>query len=441
MKLFEHQIEGLEKAKELDHVAFYWDMGLGKTFAGSEKMMQLGAKVNLVVCQKSKIDDWCEHFGLYKDEYQNINLIYDLTNSNGFKGFMCLAADHDYAFRIIGIINYDLVWRRPELMQLKDFTLLLDESSLIQNETAKRSRFILKMQPKNVILLSGTPTGGKYEKLWSQMHLLGWNISKALYWKQFVNVEYLDTFEGKSIPIVTGYKNVDRLKRKMAKYGCQFLKTDEVFDLPQQNFQKVRVAASQEYRKFRKDKIITFDDPYDRENGYTLVGDTTLTKMLYERQLCGQYSQEKLKAFSDLVESTDDRLIVFYNFTAELDRMQQVLLNIDFNGYSKRFSVVNGSEKHLKNYEDKSDSITFIQYQAGAMGLNLQKACRMVFFTLPLSSELYEQAKKRIHRIGQDRPCFYYQLICKGTVEERILATLEMRKDYTEKLFEKDDAI
>lgn len=251
-----------------------------------------------------------------------------------------------------------------------------------------------------------------------------------------MTVDYLDTVEGRSIPIVTGYKNVDRLKRKMAKYGCQFLKTDEVFDLPSQNFQKVRCAASKEYRKFRKDRIVTFEDPYDVENGYTLVGDTTLTRMLYERQLCGQYSEAKLKAFADLVESTEDRLIVFYNFTEELNRMIKACDNI-----GKPYSIVNGSMKDLTAYDKHRDSITFIQYQAGAMGLNLQKACRMIFFTLPLSSELYEQSKKRIHRIGQDKPCFYYQLIVTGSIEEDILATLEMRKDYTEKLFEKDDAV
>lgn len=65
---------------------------------------------------------------------------------------------------IIGIINYELAFRRPELSKLSDFTLMLDESSLIQNETAKRSKFILKkLNPSNVILLSGTPTSGKYE--------------------------------------------------------------------------------------------------------------------------------------------------------------------------------------------------------------------------------------------------------------------------------------
>lgn len=418
MKLYEHQKQGLKAAQDLNHVAFYWDMGLGKTYAGSEKMVQLGANINLVVCQKSKIDDWYEHF---KENYDHH--MFNLTKKNDIERFWQLI---DFGcFNVVGIINYDLLWRRPELAKLEDFTLLLDESSLIQNEGSKRAKFILKMHPKNVILLSGTPTGGKYEKLWSQMHLLGWNISKDLYWKQFVKVRYLDTV-GRSVPLVTGYKNVDRLKRKMAEHGCQFLKTDEVFDLPDQNFQKVKVPASKEYKTFRKDSIITLENE-------TLVGDTTLKRMLYERQLCGTYSQEKLKAFTDLLESTDDRLIVFYNFNDELEAMRSVVRKL-----RKPYSIVNGSQKTLRSYEECDDSVTFVQYQAGAMGLNLQKSCKMVFFTLPLSSELFEQAKKRIHRIGQEKPCFYYILMCKGSIEEKILATLEMRKDYTEALFEKE---
>ena len=258
------------------------------------------------------------------------------------------------------------------------------------------------------------------------MHLLGWNISKKMYWNQFINVEYLDTLE-RSIPIVTGYKNVDRLKRKMNEYGCQFLKSDEVFDLPEQVFQKIRIPTTKYYRKFRKDKIVVIGDK-------ELVGDTSLKRMLYERMLCGMYNAAKLKAFKDLVESTDDRLIVFYNFNEELRQLETVCIEA-----RKTHSVVNGSVKDLGAYERNNDSVTFIQYQAGAMGLNLQKANKIIYFTLPLSSELYEQSKKRIHRIGQENRCFYYQLICKGSIEEKILKTLEMRKDYTEKLFEKDD--
>lgn len=391
--------------------------------------MELDARVNLVICQKSKIQDWLDHFELYRDTWHNFNLIYDLTDRNQLEAFLSVTQDHGYTQRIIGIINYDLVWRRKELLSLQRFTLMLDESSLIQNENSKRSRFILRMQPQNVILLSGTPTGGKYELLWSQLHLLGWKISKELYWNQYVDTHYEDA-NGFPLRVIDGYKNVDRLKRKMRQYGCHFLKTEEVMDLPDQVNERVYVMPSKEYLQFRRSRVITVDD---RE----LIGDTTLTKLLYERQLCGIYNWEKLKAFKDLVESTNDRLIVFYNFTAELQMMQEILMSEEF-GYHLRFSVVNGSDKHLQNYEERSDSITFIQYQAGAMGLNLQKACRIIYFTPPLSSELYEQSKKRIHRIGQQSTCFYYHLIVKGSVEERIYENLRMRKDYTEALFEAD---
>ena len=54
-------------------------------------------------------------------------------------------------------------------------------------------------------------------------------------------------------------------------------------------------------------------------------------------------------------------------------------------------------------------------------------------------SELFEQSKKRIHRIGQNRPCFYYLLICKNSVEERMLETLEQRRDFTDELFKESE--
>lgn len=396
-------------------------------------MIQIGAMVNLVVCQKSKVNDWVEHF---REHYQQWT-VFDATSQKKEDkrayeyGFWMNYRNGNKVVPSIIVINYDLLWRRPELKKLKDFTLMFDESSLIQNENSKRSRFILGLKPKNVILLSGTPCGGKYELLWSQMHLLGWKISKQMYWDQYVRSHYED-MNGFPLRVIDGYKNVDRLKRKMREHGCLFLKTEEVMDLPDQVFQRVYVSVTTAYKKFMRDRIITVGDK-------ELVGDTTLTKLLYARMLCGTYNAEKLSAFQDLIESTDDRVIVFYNFTAELDAMQSVL--IDMYGEpetARRCSIVSGERKALKSYETYSDSITFVQYQAGAMGLNLQKACRIIYFTPPLSSELYQQSQKRIHRIGQKSTCFYYNLICRGSVEERIYEVLRQRKDYTEALFEFD---
>ena len=400
------------------------EMGLGKTYTGSEKMMQLGASMNLVVCQKSKIDDWCSHFECnYRD-----CATYDLTNKNEMKlFFQYIQYRHEFSPLIVGVINYELLWRRPELAELKDFTLMLDESSLIQNEKSKRSKFILnKLKPANIILLSGTPTGGKYEKLYSQLKLLGMKLSKTAFYNTYIEYHYENTV-GFPLLVIDGYKNVDRLKRKMREYGCHFLKTDEVMDLPEQLFSEVRVKPSPQYRKFKKDRVVDVGDT-------TLVGDNTLTKMLYERQLCGVYSGNKLEALEDMLASTEDRVIVFYNFNDELSMLSLLAKTLD-----RPVSVVNGKTKDLTNYEKCSNSITFIQYQAGAMGLNLQLSNKIVYFSPPLSSELYEQSKKRTNRIGQTRTCYYYNLIVTSSIEEKIYKTLAMRRDYTNKLFEEDE--
>lgn len=424
MELFKHQQDALEQTKDLNRVAYYLDMGLGKTFVGAEKAMSLNKDI-LIVCQKSKIADWKEHFFKYYIDKMKCDesgaWCYDLTSNTGMDMFL----HSRYKIRI-GVINYELAWRRKtDLLNLKEFTLMLDESSLIQNQSAKQSKFILQLHPDNVILLSGTPTAGKYENLWSQIHLLGWNISEAVYNRQYVNWTKIDMggFVHKIVDKENPYKNVDRLKSKLREHGAVFMKTEECFDLPEQNFIKQFVPSSKEYWKFMKDCIITIDDK-------ELVGDTTLTKRLYARQLCGQYSEFKLQAFKELVESTQDRLIVFYNFTAEYLAMVKIADEL-----GRPQSIVNGQQKQLLNYEQCDNSITFIQYQAGAMGLNLQKANKIIYFTLTDKSELFEQSKKRIHRIGQESPCFYYILMCRGSVEEDILHSLEMRKDYTDELF------
>ncbi len=422
VQLYPHQTKALEETKQFNRVGYFLDMGLGKTFVGSEKVMELETDFNVVVCQHSKIDDWVQHFKEYYPDYW----VLDLTNKKEFKQFFECYEDASRYEKIIGVINYELIFRRADFLKLDFFTLMLDESSMITNPTAKRTKFIHKMNPDNVILLSGTPTGGKYEKLWSQLRLLGWGISKDLFFKQYVVQEWIEDGSGFKIPHIVGYKNVDRLKMKLKQHGCIFMKTEEVFDLPEKVTVPVMVTNTKEFRYFMRNSIVTLPD------GTELIGDTSLNKRLYARQLCGQYSTAKLAAFQSLVESTDDRLIVFYNFNEELFRMKAVVESLE-----KPISIVNGSVKDLDAYENQSDSVTFVQYQAGAKGLNLQKANKIIYFTLPQGSEDFEQSMKRIHRIGQKNNCFYYLLMVKNSVEEDILETLKMRKDYDDELFKK----
>ena len=414
MKLFDYQEKALALTSDKDNSAFYYDMGLGKTFIGSERMRLYGERVNIVVCQKSKIKDWCEHFKEHYTDYA----VFDLTNKKDMQAFMVYPI-----YKCIGIINYELAYRRAELRQLKDFTMMLDESSMIKNETAKRTKFILSLNPSHTILLSGTPTDGKYEFLYSQLRLLGWKITKTAYYNRYIKTE-LRSYGGPMFRVVTGYKNVSELKAKLKEYGAVFAKAEEVIKLPEKKFIKEYSTVSSDYKKFMKDRVIKIDDK-------ELTGDSTLSKRLYARMLCSAYSKDKISRLIDLVNSTSDRVIIFYNFNTELEALRKVL-------FDRPISIVNGQIKDLKAYENNDNSVTLIQYQAGAMGLNLQKANRIIYFSLPERSELFEQSKARICRIGQEKQCYYHIMMCHKSVEEKIYECLLMRKDYTDELFRKE---
>ena len=356
--LLPHQVNALTRVEGHDRVAFYHDMGLGKTFVGAEKAIMFNDKQILVVCQKSKVRDWIEHF----ERFYN-RKVYDFTKK-------C-----DILFNGVAVINYDLLTRREDLLKLRNFTLMLDESSMIQNEIAKRTKVVLKMKPSHIILLSGTPVGGKYEHLYSQLKLLGVQMNKAQYWEKFIRY-HLANFGGYDVKMVDGYKNTDELIGILKDHGADFIKTEEVINLPEQRFIPVVHSVTKEYKQLLKTGVTEW-------NGDELIADNPLKRLLYLRGICAT-SSERMKALSDLLESTSKRVVVFYNFNAELFAMKKIV-------GERRVSVVNGAMKDTVNFMNHEYSVLFVQYQSGAMGLNLQIADIIIYNSLPLSSELYEQ--------------------------------------------------
>lgn len=411
INLFPHQVQALENTSEFNRVGYFLDMGLGKTFVGSEKATSFNIPI-ILVCPKSMIETWENHF---KTFYTDWTILKSKDTEKLARATKT---------KTILIINYDLIWRREIFRSLNNFTLVLDESSYLKNPTSKRTKFISKMNPDNVVLLSGTPCGGKYEELWTQCRLLGWDISMGEFYRQFITTRKMDV-GGFKIDMIVGYKNIDRLKRRLRQYGCVFMKTEEVFTLPDQLDHIVTVPQSKELKTFVKDEYVKFDN-------VEMMGDTILNKILYQRQLCSIYSKSKLDKLTDLLQSTNDRLIIFYNFQGEFDVISKLCKKL-----KKPLSWVNGSGKDLKNYGTKDDSVTLIQYQAGSMGLNLQKSNKIIYYSLTQSSEMYEQSRKRTNRIGQSRTCHYYHLLIDGSIELKILESLKKRKDFTAKLFEK----
>lgn len=415
-KLYKHQEKVLQQTEDHNKVAYYLDMGLGKSFVGSFKSVSFNDPI-LIVCPKSLVPQWLQQF---EDNHQEWTR-YDLTKKKQLEQF--ISDDNN---RRVGVINYESCWRRPELQKVKGVTLMLDESQAIANNTSKQTKGIMKLDHKNVILLSGTPaSNARYDKLYTQLKLLGLQMNKRSYEDRYCNFFEMENagIKFRVLSKKNPYKNVDELKSKMSDLGCVFMKTEEVLDLPDQRFINVWVNKSKHYKIFEKDGYVDCGEVEYISNG-------PAQDMLYLRQLCN--SSEKLDMLRTLIESTNDRIVVFYNFDIELKLLQQLCKKL-----KRPMSFINGHEKNLNCYNNNDDSITLVQYQSGSAGVNLQKANKMIYYSPPVKSDFYEQSKKRIHRIGQENKCTYWKLITRDSIELKIYNVLNQKKDYTDALFRK----
>ena len=390
---------------------------MGKTLLAQTHICRMAYKYEnvLVVCQKSKILDWCKHWKENTD-YHVLNF-YDLKPKE--------LKDIDVMGHTVIVVSYDSVWRRPIFREFaKTAHLVLDESSLIQNEGTKRTDFVMKLEPLTITLLSGTPCVGRYENMWTQCQLLGWDITRTQYWNRYVEW-HMEKFYSipRPIRVVDGYKNVEELKKNLRDYGAVFMTTEEAIELPDKIEETTYVPTSDAYKDFRKRWLIEID-------GEELVGDTPLNKMLGLRKLASYYSGEKKEALKDILEVNLERVVVFYNFKRELEEIRKIV-------GKRHFCEINGDHHDQSMFDRYDDCVIACQFQASAMGINLQASHILVYFSPTLSADLFMQSQARIHRIGQTHKCNYIYLVCENSIEAEIYETLRRREDYVLKLFEK----
>lgn len=117
--------------------------------------------------------------------------------------------------------------------------------------------------------------------------------------------EWAENGDGFKREVITGYKHTEHLKKKLASYGCIFMKTSEVLELPEQTEQKIFFKSTQAYKYFTKNSYLLFDtlnyckfDDSDSENEnpcIELVGDNSLTKCYMPGSYAGSGTRKNWK--------------------------------------------------------------------------------------------------------------------------------------------------
>jgi SNF2 family DNA or RNA helicase len=106
-----------------------------------------------------------------------------------------------------------------------------------------------------------------------------------------------------------------------------------------------------------------------------------------------------------------------------------------------QYSVISGEIKdrddQVRRFQEDPDTTVFIgQIATAGLGITLTAADTMVFYSLDYSMSNFEQAKARIHRVGQRNPCTYIYLVAASTVDEKVLQALRDKADLARNLID-----
>ena len=359
------------------------------------------------------------------------------------------------------IINREnVVWLLEETGEVLPFEMVvLDELSSFKSQNAKRWKALRKpiQSVRYVVGLTGTPAPNGYLDLWPQMYLLdgGATLGRRI-------GEYRDRYFRPGAHkghIVYEYKlrigaqdTINRLLRRT----CLSMSAEDWLDLPPILYNTIPVSMSpaeqKEYRRLEREKVIPLLseatgyrelDPRDPEQLAQMTsairGDTAATIAGKLLQMAGgavyadngaviPFHHAKLDALAELLDTHDgENLLVFYNYQHEKDRILA------------RFPeavVFNGPET-VRRWNDGEIRLLLCHPASAGHGLNLQQGGHItIWFGLTYSRELYDQANARLHRPGQKEAVVIHHLVCKDTVDEKVMDALHSKGEVQQALLD-----
>lgn len=298
----------------------------------------------------------------------------------------------------------------------KDYFVIFDECHRLKNSTGVwgRSGYNLTKMASGFIGLSATPIPNGWLDSINYFKMFGLTKNKT----QFIRNNAITTIDMGYMEI-TGWKNETKLKN-MWKSISRRLSKDEATDLPPLVFEDVCFKVSKEYEKIKKDRIydnIVYDNHMKLRHGLRLHANL----------------KEKLEYLKDFIESTNDNIIVFYNYDQELEVLKKIT--------DKKMFICNGYEKNYPKkdeWENLHNTVTLANYKSGSEAVEFTYANIIVYFSPTESYTEFYQSYGRCYRIGQNKKVTAYKFITQKSIEEDIYKALNQKEDFNVKLWEKE---
>ncbi|MCC7478236.1 transposase [bacterium] len=341
------------------------------------------------------------------------------------------------------IVNYELVHR--DIEQLKGLApdiLILDEAQRVKNFRTKTAQSVFSITSPYLFVLTGTPLENQLMELYTIMKFIeprALGANPLAFRDRYV---ILDRFGG-----IQGYQKVEEVTRKIAALTLRRTKTQTLTELPPLIEMERWLSLTDIQRALYKELQGETSVLLSKEQWDKLATSNAMTLLQRLREVCdtpeliepSQRESQKLTELNAILEdeirSLDRQAIIFTQWT----RMGEILLReLGSAGYSVSFlhgGVDAQGRRELVERFQAGKSRILVSTDAGGTGLNLQAASLVVNYDLPFNPAKLAQRIARAHRMGQQGSVVVINLLCRNTVEEKLVKLLKEKQGLFDDVF------
>lgn len=434
-----HQRRCFWFSREMVGAGLFPIMGGGKSKIAIDLLNDWQADLTLIVCPNKVRDVWPRQFALHSCRDVS-TFILEGTSANRAEQAAAAVEHHRKTGRPLAlIINYESSFRKDfskwALAQEWDL-VIYDEAHRIKDPGGSQSVFAAKVgkRTKHRLGLTGTPMPHSPLDVYGLYRFLDPGIFGTNFTAFRNRYAVMGGFQNHQ---VVRYQNEEELSEKMFSIAIEI--SDDVLDLPDTQDLVLECELSANARRIYSEIEDDFVTRIEEElvtvsNG--LVGLLRLQQVTsgHVKTDAGEIEiidDSKAQLFEEFLDNIPEHepVVVFTRFTHDLQMVRDACAK-----KGRRYGEVSGHSNDLTKDATMPDDIDVmaLQVQSGGVGIDLTRARYCVFYSLGFSLADYLQARKRVHRPGQDKPVIYYHLIAKNTKDADVYTALAKREEVVE---------
>jgi len=454
-KPYAHQLKALEMSWNKEVFAYFMEMGTGKSKVLLDNVAMLfdKGKINsvLIVAPKGVYKNWYdseipEHLAEHID--RNVVLWKALITKEQ-KSKLDSLFEQDFTKLQVLIMNVEALSTRKGLdfahqfLNVKRTLFAVDESTTIKNPQAKRTKNIIQLSTlgKYRRILTGSPVTKSPLDLYTQCAFLDPYLLDFQSYYAFRN-RYAEmrtvNFSGRSVQVVTGYKNLAELSEILKPFSYRVLK-DDCLDLPPKTYMKrvIQLTLEQKkvYEEMKKTALATL-------NGKTITTMNVITQLMRLQQItCGHFKADddsiqniksnRITELMDVLEEVEGKAIIWAHWRHDIDTIVESIEErypesvVTYYGDT----TTDDRQKAIKKIQDPESKVRFLvgTPQTGGYGITLTGASTMIYYSNGYDLEKRQQSEARIDRIGQKKPMTYIDILAEDTIDEKIVKSLRKK--------------